>query len=119
MLYLSCCFRRKHSDTGESTTQRSVSEATLTKKPRLELDKCKKVKLLSKKSKSQSVEVPSTVSEDHTPSVDHTLVKQKGDVLDRFWASVEPYCADITEADLTMLQEGMKSVGPPPPFLDA
>ena len=106
--------RRKHSDTGESTSQRPVSEAQLTKKPRLELDKCKKVKSFSKKSKSQSqsVEAPSAVSEDHTPSVDHALQKQKGDVLDRFWASVEPYCADITEAELTMLQEGMKSVGP-------
>ena len=29
----------------------------------------------------------------------------KGDAPDRFWASVEPYCADITESDLTLLKE--------------
>ena len=67
---------------------------------------------MSKKSKTQSVEVQSSTSEDHTHSapVDHTLTKAKGDVLDRFWASVEPYCADITETELNMLEEGMKSV---------
>ena len=107
-------FRRKHSDTGEALSQRSqISESQLSKKPRLELDKCKKVKSMSKKSKSQSTEVQSSVSEDHTHSAtaaDHALLKAKGDVLDRFWASVEPYCADITDTELNMLQEGMKSV---------
>ena len=103
----------KHSDTGEVLTQCSqISESQLTKKPRLELDKCKKVKSMSKKSKTQSMEVQSSASEDHTHSTptDHALTKAKGDVLDRFWASVEPYCADITETELSMLEEGMKSV---------
>ena len=105
--------RRKHSDTGEVPTQRSqISESQLSKKPRLEIEKCKKVKSMSKKSKTQSMEVQSTTSEDHTHSApaDHALTKAKGDVLDRFWASVEPYCADITETELNMLEEGMKSV---------
>ena len=67
---------------------------------------------MSKKSKSQSTEVQSSASEDHTHSApaDHALMKAKGDVLDRFWASVEPYCADITETEINMLEEGMKSV---------
>ena len=58
------------------------------------------------------MEVQSSVSEDHAHSApaDHALIKAKGDVLDRFWASVEPYCADITETELNMLEEGMKSV---------
>ena len=58
------------------------------------------------------MEVQSSASEDHTHSApaDHALIKAKGDVLDRFWASVEPYCADITETELNMLEEGMKSV---------
>ena len=38
------------------------------------------------------------------------MPKAKGDTLDRFWASVEPYCADITETDLKVLQEGIRSV---------
>ena len=67
---------------------------------------------MSKKSKSQSVDSTSALSEDHTPSVDHALLKQKGDALDRFWASIEPYCADITQAEVTMLEEGIKSVKP-------
>ena len=38
------------------------------------------------------------------------MPKAKGDTPDRFWASVEPYCADITEVDLKVLQEGIRSV---------
>ena len=34
----------------------------------------------------------------------------KGDAPDRFWATVEPYCADITEADISLLQEDIKNV---------
>ena len=34
----------------------------------------------------------------------------KGDVPDRFWATVEPYCADITDADIKLLQEDLKNV---------
>ncbi len=34
----------------------------------------------------------------------------KGDAPDRFWASVEPYCADITESDIQVLQDGIRSV---------
>ena len=37
-------------------------------------------------------------------------MKAKGDAPDRFWASVEPYCADITDSDLKMLQEGIRNV---------
>ena len=37
-------------------------------------------------------------------------MKVKGDAPDRFWASVEPYYADITDADVRMLQEGIRSV---------
>ena len=106
-------FRRKHSDTGEAMAQRAqISENQLMKKPRLELEKCKRVKSMSKKSKSQSIEMSSALSEDQTPTTDSTggLLKPKGDALDRFWASIEPYCADITENELTMLQEGMRSV---------
>ena len=36
--------------------------------------------------------------------------RQRGDTPDRFWASVEPYCADITEAHLKVLQEGIRCV---------
>ena len=111
MWWIPC--RRKHSDTGEVVSQRSqVSESQLSKKPRLEVEKSKKVKSMSKKSKTQSMEVQSSVAEDHTHStpVDHAHLKAKGDVLDRFWASVEPYCADITETELNMLEEGIKSV---------
>ena len=58
------------------------------------------------------MEVQSSANEDHTHSTptEHALVKAKGDVLDRFWASVEPYCADITDTEINMLEEGMKSV---------
>lgn len=35
--------------------------------------------------------------------------KGKGDVPDRFWATVEPYCADITDADIKLLQEDLKN----------
>ena len=41
---------------------------------------------------------------------DSALHKVKGDAPDRFWASVEPYCADITNADIHMLQEGIRNV---------
>ena len=34
----------------------------------------------------------------------------KGDAPDRFWATVEPYCADITEADVSLLLEDVKTV---------
>ncbi|XP_030849022.1 transcriptional adapter 3 [Strongylocentrotus purpuratus] len=33
----------------------------------------------------------------------------RNDTIDRFWASVEPYCADITNEDLKMLDELIKS----------
>ena len=36
----------------------------------------------------------------------------KGDAPDRFWATVEPYCADITEADVSLLLEDAKNVRP-------
>jgi transcriptional adapter 3 len=36
--------------------------------------------------------------------------KGKGDAPDRFWAAVEPYCADITEADIHLLQEDLKNM---------
>jgi transcriptional adapter 3 len=35
--------------------------------------------------------------------------KGKGDAPDRFWAAVEPYCADITETDVRLLQEDLKN----------
>ena len=41
---------------------------------------------------------------------DISIHKTKGDAPDRFWASVEPYCAPITESDLQMLQDGIRSV---------
>ncbi len=41
---------------------------------------------------------------------DTALHKVKGDPPDRFWASVEPYCADITHSDIHILQEGIRSV---------
>lgn len=41
---------------------------------------------------------------------DTSLIKVKGDTPDRFWTSVEPYCADITEADLLALQEDTENV---------
>ena len=37
-------------------------------------------------------------------------MKYRGDAQDRFWATVEPYCADITEADIQMLQESINDV---------
>ena len=39
-----------------------------------------------------------------------SICRGKGDAPDRFWAIVEPYCADITEADVRLLQEDIKSV---------
>lgn len=41
---------------------------------------------------------------------DTAMLKLRGDAPDRFWSSVEPYCADITELDIDMLQEGISSV---------
>ena len=41
------------------------------------------------------------------------LSRGKGDAPDRFWATVEPYCTDITEADISLLQEDIKSVRTP------
>ncbi len=85
-------YRRKHSD-GDSRSQRS--DTPLKKVKVEEISKIKKVK--SKKSQN---EFP-------TPS---ETVKVKGDAPDRFWASVEPYCADLTENDLKLLQEGIRNV---------
>lgn len=33
----------------------------------------------------------------------------KNDAVDRFWASVEPYCGDITNDDIKLLEELLKS----------
>ncbi len=85
-------YRRKHSD-GDSRSQRS--DTPLKKVKVEEVSKIKKVK--SKKSQN---DFP-------TPS---DTVKVKGDAPDRFWASVEPYCADLTETDLKLLQEGIRNV---------
>ncbi len=90
LILLSLLIRRKHSD-GDFRSQRSE---TPLKKQRTE-EKSKKIK--SKKSQN---DYP-------TPS---DAVKVKGDAPDRFWASVEPYCADITDNDIKLLQEGLKNV---------
>jgi len=47
---------------------------------------------------------------DEGSTLEHSTPKAKGDTPDRFWSSVEPYCADITEADMRILQEGIRSV---------
>ena len=39
-----------------------------------------------------------------------TSHRSKGDVPDRFWQLVEPYCAPITDSDIRLLQEGLRSV---------
>ncbi|XP_064390478.1 transcriptional adapter 3-A-like isoform X2 [Halichondria panicea] len=83
--------KRKHSD-GDSRSQRS--DTPLKKLKVEEVSKTKKIK--SKKSQN---DFP-------TPS---DPVKVKGDAPDRFWASVEPYCADLTETDLKLLQEGIRN----------
>lgn len=36
--------------------------------------------------------------------------KLKGETPDHFWSSVDPYCADITEADVHLLQDGINDV---------
>ena len=88
-------YRRKHSDSGDSRSQRSD---TPYKKQKLE-EKHKKLK--SKKSH----DLLAQQSEMSAP----TSMK-KGDAPDRFWASVEPYCADITDNDLKLLQEETMNV---------
>lgn len=40
---------------------------------------------------------------------DTSLLKLKGEGPDRFWCTVEPYCVDITQSDIDMLEEGIKS----------
>ncbi len=83
--------RRKLSESGDSRSQRSE---TPLKKQRIE-DKSNK-----KKSRKSQNDYP-------TPG---DVVKVKGDAPDKFWASVEPYCADITDNDIALLQEGMRNV---------
>lgn len=39
---------------------------------------------------------------------DSPLLKMKGD--DKFWSTVDPYCADIAQSDIVLLEEGIKSV---------
>ena len=46
-----------------------------------------------------------TIQELCAPVLFPYLRRIKGDAPDRFWASVEPYCADITENDLALLKE--------------
>ena len=41
---------------------------------------------------------------------DTSLLKLKTEGPDRFWSTVEPYCADITQADIDMLEDGIRSV---------
>ncbi len=37
-------------------------------------------------------------------------MKGRGEAPDRFWSSVEPYCADITDADIKFLEDTIASV---------
>ena len=39
-----------------------------------------------------------------------SIYRSKGDAPDRFWTAVEPYCADITDGDIHLLQEDLKNV---------
>ena len=43
-------------------------------------------------------------------TVEYSTPKVKGDAPDRFWASVEPYCADISETEIRLLQDGLRNV---------
>lgn len=52
-------------------------------------------------------------SEDPTgsdgPSASDTPKVPKNDAVNRFWASVEPYCAPITTDDLRVIEEMLKA----------
>ncbi|CAL1540898.1 unnamed protein product [Lymnaea stagnalis] len=43
-----------------------------------------------------------------TPSASETPKVPKNDAVNRFWASVEPYCAPITSEDLRVIEEMLK-----------
>lgn len=55
-----------------------------------------------KQAKPESVEEPQESTK--------TSHRPKGDAPDCFWQLVEPYCAPITDADIKLLQEGLRSV---------
>lgn len=40
----------------------------------------------------------------------HCYFSSKLDAVDRFWTSIEPYCADITSNDMTLLYENNMTV---------
>lgn len=90
-----------------SACRASLSQPPARKIQKVDSDKPKKPKY--SKHQATSSLVDARVGKEPGKQ-DPTLLKAKGDAPDRFWASVEPYCADITEADVRMLQEGIRSV---------
>jgi len=58
--------------------------------------------------KGQPDEAP--VAPDTTPDLPKLAI-HKNDAVNRFWASVEPYCAPITQDDLKVIEEMLKSYG--------
>lgn len=45
-----------------------------------------------------------------TVEEENSGIKSKSDTSNRFWTTVEPYCADITMEDLKFLEDSMKSL---------
>ena len=94
-------FRRKHSDTSETGALRVHGRQPDAPPP-------KKQQRVESERKSKHSKFQEGYEEGST--LEHSMPKAKGDTPDRFWASVEPYCMDITEADLKVLQDGIRSV---------
>lgn len=83
----------------------SFTQPPARKLQKLDTDKPKKPKTKLTSSTSLDAKVGEKVEE-----LESALPKMKGETPDHFWASVEPYCADITDSDIQMLQEGIRSV---------
>ena len=94
-------FRRKHSDTSETGALRVHGRQPDAPPP-------KKQQRVESERKSKHSKFQEGYEEGST--LEHSMPKPKGDTPDRFWASVEPYCMDITDADLKVLQDGIRSV---------
>ena len=112
---------KNHSDSEEKNNRRSKSGKSLhtDKKSREDKLKPKEIGLKSQSplptklikqraattSATQVVPNPHEIIRIEGSKLDTKLLLPKNDTLNKFWASIEPYCGDITPEDIKLLEE--------------
>lgn len=101
--------KRKHSETLDTVPRVSKpSDPNPPKKQKVEaVTVPEALPLVGGARKIKQAKPESAAEEPHESA--KTSHRPKGDAPDRFWQLVEPYCAPITDADIKLLQEGLRS----------